>query len=242
MAQLSVGDKVDQTKLMQEEAKRLKRNHKIAQLAPYNGLMTPQDKNWITRIQLQQLVSVNDDFNEDFYFQVHSAIQARNNPQQPLNQFAQTYLFQQGQSQKGASRNRRTDNHMARMEQQVARAVAAAKARPKTSQLVLEGSLGKISFSNVKAPRPMLNLKQSGEIPVRKASVFSGADKKSLLKQIEAVYDCLLDLEMHERTPPPPLAPGQPPELVHIEYGQKQEELFGKLWAAMKILAPIDPS
>lgn len=123
--------------------------------------MTPNDKNFITRIQLQQLVSINnaeDAANEDFYYIVHSAIRARTNPTQPLNQFAQTYLFRQGP--RGGA-NRRQDNHLHRMEQQVQRAVAAAKARPKASQLVLEGSLGKISFSNVKTPRPMLNIKKS---------------------------------------------------------------------------------
>jgi hypothetical protein len=120
--------------------------------------MTPQDKNFIQRIQLQQLVSINsaeDNVNEDFYYIVHSAIRARSNPQQPLSQLAQTYLFRHG-----GRGNRRQDNHLQRMEQQVARAVAAAKARPKASQLVLEGSLGKISFSNVKTPRPMLNIKK----------------------------------------------------------------------------------
>lgn len=204
--------------------------------------MTPADKNFITRIQLQQLVSVNEDsFSEDFYYQVHSAIQARNNPQQPLNQFAQTYLFQQGQSHKGG-KFRKQDNHLQRMEQQVQRAVAAAKARPKASQLVLEGSLGKISFSNVKTPRPMLNIHKTGEQPTRKAgTVYTGANKKALLRAIENIYDTLLDLEMHERAIPPPLALGQPP-VEHIEWKSKQDRLVDKLWEEMKILAPIDPN
>jgi DNA topoisomerase 2-associated protein PAT1 len=42
---------------LEEDAKRAKRNHKIALLARDNGLMTPQDKNFITRIQLQQLMT-----------------------------------------------------------------------------------------------------------------------------------------------------------------------------------------
>ena len=46
---------------------------------------------------------------------------------------------------------------MQRMEQQIQRAVEAAKARPKARQLVVEGSLGKIAFSNSKTPRPLLN-------------------------------------------------------------------------------------
>lgn len=145
--------------------------------ARYNGLMTPNDKNFITRIQLQQLVSINntDDANEDFYYIVHSAIRARTNPTQPLNAFAQTYLFRQGPRGQG---NRRQDNHLHRMEQQVQRAVAAAKARPKASQLVLEGSLGKISFSNVKTPRPMLNIKErvGGSETARKVSCRKPSD------------------------------------------------------------------
>ncbi len=40
---------------LHEDAKRAKRNHKIYLLSKDNGLMTPQDKNFITRIQLGSL-------------------------------------------------------------------------------------------------------------------------------------------------------------------------------------------
>ena len=231
---------------LESESKRLKRNHKIAQLARYNGLMTPQDKNFIQRIQLQQLVSINnseDNANEDFYYIVHSAIRARANPQQPLSQLAQTYLLRNG-----GRGNRRQDNHLQRMEQQVARAVAAAKARPKASHLVLEGSLGKISFSNVKTPRPMLNIKKPDshvhEARATQRSTFSSADRKSLLRVIETVYDVLLELEMHERdrTKLPPLLSDQPPSDAHIEWDSKRDALATKLYAEMKVLEPIDSS
>lgn len=204
--------------------------------------MTPADKNFITRIQLQQLVSVNEDsFSEDFYYQVHSAIQARNNPQQPLNHFAQTYLFQQGQYHRGG-RFRRQDSFLQRMEQQVQRAVTAAKARPKVSQLVLEGSLGKISFSNVKTPRPMLNIHKASEQTRKPGTVHTGANKKALLRAIENIYDTLLDLEMHERILPPPLVMEQNPGVEHIDWESKRETLVGKLWQEMKMLEPIDPT
>ncbi|KAH8154846.1 uncharacterized protein LAJ45_01377 [Morchella importuna] len=241
-SQLQNMSEIERTRFLEDERKRLKRNHKIAQLARYNGLMTPNDKNFITRIQLQQLVSINnadDAANEDFYYIVHSAIRARANPTQPLNQFAQTYLYRQGRG------NRRQDNHLHRMEQQVQRAVAAAKARPKASQLVLEGSLGKISFSNVKTPRPMLNIKKNetgvGE-QVRKTqrSTISGAGKKTLLLTIENVYNALLNLECHERDrgklPPPPETN------IHTEWEAKRQLLVSKLWQELKIMSPIDPS
>ncbi|KAF8534016.1 topoisomerase II-associated protein PAT1 [Trichophaea hybrida] len=231
----------DRLKFLEEESKRLKRNHKIAQLARFNGLMTPQDKNFIQRIQLQQLVSINntdDNANEDFYYIVHSAIRARSNPQQPLSQLAQTYLFRHG-----GRGGRRQDNHLQRMEQQVARAVAAAKARPKASQLVLEGSLGKISFSNVKAPRPMLNIKKS-DTGVEQTKKSSLVDRKSLLRAIESVYDALLELEIHQRdrSKLPPLQPGQPPLEAHTEWSKIRDQLAHKLYSETKINEPIDPS
>lgn len=205
--------------------------------------MTPADKNFITRIQLQQLVSVNEDsFSEDFYYQVHSAIQARNNPQQPLNHFAQTYLFQQGQQYNRGGRFRRQDSFLQRMEQQVQRAVAAAKARPKASQLVLEGSLGKISFSNYKTPRPMLNIHSAGEQTRKPGTVHTGANKKLLLRAIENIYDTLLDLEMHERVLPPSLVMGQHPGVEHVTWKAKRDTLVDKLWQEMKIMEPIDPN
>ena len=49
---------------VEEEAKRAKRNHKIFLLSKGNGLMTPQDKNFITRIQLQQLMTATGNVNE----------------------------------------------------------------------------------------------------------------------------------------------------------------------------------
>ncbi|EEY17372.1 topoisomerase II [Verticillium alfalfae VaMs.102] len=158
---------------LDQETKRAKRNHKIWLLSKDNGLMTPQDKNFITRIQLQQLVSATGNptdvanegaLAEDFYYQVLSQIRGgqRQNPNQPLNNFAQTYLFQTG-SRQGAMRRqgRAAENHVQRMEQQVQRAVEAAKNKPKNPQLVIAGSLGKISFSNSKTPKPLLNIKRT---------------------------------------------------------------------------------
>ena len=211
--------------------------------------MTPSDKNFISKIQLQQLVSVNDDaFSEDFYYQVHMAISVWNHPQQAPNQFAQTYLHQQGQ-QAMNGRNRRQDNHLQRMEQQVQRAVAAAKARPKASQLVLEGSLGKISFSNVKTPKPLLNIKKSDvtnnateQTRKPQKAIYDSVDKKTLLKGLEDVYDNLLELELHERAQHLALQdPGNRNEPVAEEWRQKREIYLSKLWRALKIMEPINP-
>ncbi len=254
-----------------EDAKRAKRNHKIHLLSKDNGLMTPQDKNFITRIQLQQLVTATGGTSEhgadaalaeDFYYQVHSQIRGgpRLNPQQPLSHFAQTYLFQTGGRQAGLAGRRQTrggENHMQRMEQQVQRAVEAAKLKPKNKQLVIEGSLGKISFSNAKTPKPLLNLKraESGDVTNRPhtarstsdrkvpQATVSVSDRKTILRNIENVYATLMEMEdLERRTPPTPNDESDAMAIqLHMEWTQKMKELNQKLFNDLKVLEPIKP-
>lgn len=250
---------------LMEDAKRAKRNHKIFLLSKDNGLMTPQDKNFITRIQLQQLVTATGNPNEhgtdsglseDFYYQVHNQIRGgpRQHPGQPLSNFAQTYLFQTGGRHGGMRRQARGgDNHMQRMEQQVQRAVEAAKNKPKNKQLVIQGSLGKISFSNAKTPKPLLNIKrtESGADVQRPGSAardrkahaagVDGGDRKTVLTDIENVYNTLLKMEDHDRRLPSPLTDDLNPELVglHMDYREKAQKLNQQLWQQLKVHEPI---
>ncbi|KAK3721013.1 DNA topoisomerase 2-associated protein pat1 [Vermiconidia calcicola] len=245
---------------MAEEAKRAKRNHKIFLLSKNNGLMTPQDKNFITRIQLQQLLTATggldnepgseEQLAEDFYYQVYAQIRGppRSGPGQPLNQFAQTYLFQTG-SRYGYGRSRHHpkggDNHVQRMEQQVARAVEAAKARPKNKSLVVEGSLGKIAFSNSKTPRPLLNLKrQDSESRMRPAKQATVANRKAALRDIENLYSTLMKVEDHERNLPPPPNEESPPEVIegHMRWRSEMQQMNQSLWEALKVMEPIQPN
>lgn len=242
-----------------EDAKRAKRNHKIFLLSKDNGLMTPQDKNFITRIQLQQLVTATGNPNdvgtdsalsEDFYYQVHNQIRGgpRQHPNQPLSNFAQTYLLQTGGRHGNMRRQARGgDNHVQRMEQQVQRAVEAAKNKPKNKQLVIEGSLGKISFSNAKTPKPLLNIKRpEGGAEAHRTSgatrhPVSGNDRKSVLRDIENVYSTLMEMEDHDRHIPPPLHDDIDPELVgrHMDWREKAQMLNQKLWHQLKVHEPI---
>ena len=237
--------------IMAAEARRAKRNHKIYQLSKGNGLMTPQDKNFITRIQLQQLMTATGNVNEpdpdvslaeDFYYQVYNQIEhrPRQNPHQPLSNFAQTYLFQTGGRHGGMNRrHNRGDNHMHRMQQQVQRAVEAAKAKPKNKQLVIEGSLGKISFSNAKTPKPLLNLKGSEKLP---QAALSTTDRKAILKNIEAVYTSLMKLEDHDRRVPQQPRNAQDPSSFdepYQEWQQHFQRLNERLWLDLKVWEPI---
>ena len=255
----------DKAAFIEEEAKRAKRNHKIFLLSKDNGLMTPQDKNFITRIQLQQLMSATGNanegesdvaLNEDFYYQVHRQIRGgpRANPQQPLSHFAQTYLLQTGGRHGGFNRrhHRGGDNHLQRMEQQVQRAVEAAKQKPKNKQLVIEGSLGKISFSNAKTPKPLLNIKrnESGD-PTAKARAVNRKDphlstnnRRTILKDIEGIYSMLMKIEDEARKEPTPPVPDATPKDIekHMEWRHGMHDLNEELWSSMKVLEPIDPT
>ncbi|KAK8091166.1 topoisomerase II-associated protein PAT1 [Apiospora phragmitis] len=252
--QLSGLSDKEKAAFLEAEARRAKRNHKIFVLSKDNGLMTPHDKNFITRIQLQQLVSATGDpgeygtdasLAEDFYYQVHSSLRAgRPNPNQPLNNFAQTYLFQTGNRHGNMRRGRGPENHMQRMEQQVQRAVEAAKNKPKNKQLVIEGSLGKISFSNAKTPKPLLNIKRtdSGNDAHRPGSAHRPnesniGDRKVTLRAIEEVYSTLMKMEDHERTIPPP-SNGEKDQ-AQIEWEETAEKLNKHLWDALKVHDPV---
>jgi DNA topoisomerase 2-associated protein PAT1 len=259
----------ERTAFLLEEEKRAKRNHKIFLLSKDNGLMTPQDKNFVTRIQLQQLMTATGTFNdndpdaslsEDFYYQVHNQIRGgpRQNPLQPLSNFAQTYLLQTGGRQAGLSRkqHRGGDNHMQRMEQQVQRAVEAAKLKPKSKQLVIQGSLGKISFSNANTPKPLLNIKRqdnsdflrrpqhaerqaNGKPP--SSGPVSTSDRKTILKNIERVYGTLMKMEDLERRLPPYPADEADSKLIqqHVEWRDNLNNLNKKLWSELKVMEPI---
>lgn len=257
------------TAYLMEEEKRAKRNHKIFLLSKDNGLMTPQDKNFVTRIQLQQLMTATGTTTEnnpeasladDFYYQVHNQIRGgpRQNPQQPLNSFAQTYLFQPGGNQAGLARrqNRGGDTHVQRMEQQVQRAVEAAKLKPKNKQLVIQGSLGKISFSNANTPKPLLNIKrhdnsdtlrrlQSADSHAGGKAPSSGSagtnDRKTILKNIERVYSTLMKMEDLERRMPPHPTDEADSKLIqhHVEWRDRVNKTNRKLWNELKVMEPI---
>lgn len=217
-----------------EQERLLHRSREIAGMAKYNGLMSQRDKSLILRIQLQHMVT-NDPYNEDFYYQVHSVIQARSNPSQPLNDFAKTYLFQRGQRQ---GRNRRHDqNPLQRMQQQVQEAVAHAKDHPKKEHVKPEGALGKISVSGSR-PRRTLEIKMLQLDPHKAAAQHDVKyTARHLLSAIESVYAILLDIESKER--------GRAREVEEAggnddEWRAEMHALVERLWTHLEVLAPVD--
>lgn len=160
-----------------EEQKRLQiRQAKVEKILKHSGLMTPRDKDFITRYQLSQIVT-EDPYNEDFYFQVYKIIQ-RGGVVGESNKdlIARAYLEHSGHRLGG--RYKRADVALQRMQSQVEKAVTVAKERPQKSKdridAAREGVLGRISSAmNSKAPRRQL------QIPVHKTGEEAAiADEK----------------------------------------------------------------
>lgn len=155
-------DQADQT-----ERKRQVRIAKITAMSRYNNLMTLSDKDFITRIQVSQLVT-SDPYSDDFYAHIFFALRGgvTGNPGlmgqktavkdiPPSNSTATT-----GKVRPKKQQASRRDTAMMRMQQQVERIVQNRKERiEKSAQgLALEGALGRVSLSSTKQPRQMLQV------------------------------------------------------------------------------------
>ncbi|CDO96580.1 unnamed protein product [Kluyveromyces dobzhanskii CBS 2104] len=170
-----------QDALTDDELRRLQvRQSKVDKILRHSGVMTPRDKDFITRYQLSQIVT-DDPYNEDFYFQVYKIIQRGVTASESnKDSIAKAYLEHSGHRLGG--RYKRTDVALQRMQSQVEKAVTVAKERPQKSKGGLdsakEGVLGKISATrNSKAPRKQL------QIPTHKE------DSPSLSSQSSSALD-----------------------------------------------------
>ncbi|KAF8638932.1 hypothetical protein AX16_010407 [Volvariella volvacea WC 439] len=145
------------------EDKRRRKAAKLAHMSRYNDLMTQSDKDFITRIQVSQLVT-QDPYADDFYAQVYSAIlrsrMGLQSQDERVLKFGSSGGIGLGISPKGSTRR---PSAMQRMEQQVERIVANARRREEEKGLHalqnLQGALGKTSGRSYKAaPRQLLQV------------------------------------------------------------------------------------
>ncbi|TDL23786.1 hypothetical protein BD410DRAFT_820717 [Rickenella mellea] len=150
------------------EGKRRRKAAKIAHMSRYNDLMTQSDKDFITRIQVSQLVT-SDPYAEDFYAQVYGSLlrsrMGMNGQDELVLKFGSGEGVGLGLGQRTAGRR---PNAMQRMEQQVERIVSNARQREKEKGLhaihSLQGALGKTAGRSYKAaPRQLLQVETGKE-------------------------------------------------------------------------------
>ncbi|KAG1850650.1 topoisomerase II-associated protein PAT1 [Suillus subluteus] len=160
--------KIMETERMEERRRR--KAAKIAHMSRYNDLMTQSDKDFITRIQVSQLVT-QDPYAEDFYAQVYGAILRSRlglqSQDERVIKFGSSGGVGLGLAQKGSGRRQ---SAMQKMEAQVERIVNNARLREKEKGLhslhSLQGALGKTSGRSYKAaPRQLLQVDASSATP-----------------------------------------------------------------------------
>ncbi|PWN35702.1 uncharacterized protein FA14DRAFT_160738 [Meira miltonrushii] len=175
--------KIDEA--FRQENKRQVRISKIQSMAPRNNLMSRSDKDFITRIQVSQLIS-SDPYTDDFYAHIYFALHgnrsrvtlpASNEEEKQKEQKKveestngqDNSNAQQGEEKQKKARQRKTqpnrrETAMLRMQQQVERIVQNRKERIEKAgaSASLEGALGRVSLGTTKAPRQMLQINQDG--------------------------------------------------------------------------------
>ncbi|KIY44740.1 hypothetical protein FISHEDRAFT_67415 [Fistulina hepatica ATCC 64428] len=141
------------------EEKRRRKAAKLIYMARYNDLMTQSDKDFITRIQVSQLVT-NDPYSDDFYAQVYDSVMRSRMGLASQDERVLKFGSAGGVALGNLYKHRRP-HAMHRMEQQVERIISNARKREAEKGLhnlsSLQGALGKTSGRSYKAaPRQLL--------------------------------------------------------------------------------------
>ncbi|KAI9140400.1 topoisomerase II-associated protein PAT1 [Paraphysoderma sedebokerense] len=196
----------------EKAAKRAARERKAREMAKYNNLMTQYEKDLIARIQISQLVSA-DPFGDDFYYQVYTVLRGQSASQQALTRSSIPPLLLRESYSRGGRRDKNNRGPV-NLDTQIQKIVDQARKKPKATQFGLEGALGKIAINSVKNPKQILQVTASqttsesaSETPKRSTSQASlgGPTRlagQAVLKSIETVYNCVLELEQLKRQPP----------------------------------------
>lgn len=205
-----------------------------AEQARFNGLMGEWDKSFILKIQLQNLIS-QDPYNEDFYYQVHTAIRARENPREPLGHFAKTYAIINRRNNRNRNGPR---DPLVQLQQQVQEAAervaerAKNRANKEKENPTSKTALGQGKSSSAAHPRTALSLPETNL--ERRKDVNALYDAEYILRACEECYDAILELEAHDRARPPPDQPGA------AEWAAQVPVLQDKLWDALEVQSPLD--
>ncbi|KAI8619393.1 topoisomerase II-associated protein PAT1-domain-containing protein [Chytriomyces sp. MP71] len=156
----------------------------------YADSMTQYEKETIARIQISQLVS-EDPYRDDFYYQIYSLFKSG----------ADSSINTAGENWKQSTLQGKDSGN--ELQAQMKKLIEGKKLKPKGTTLALEGALGKISLTSVKNPRQLIQINQ-GAKDSHTVPTFNRLTRRKILKSIERVYTCILNLEQLKRKPPVP--------------------------------------
>ncbi|KAG2354955.1 topoisomerase II-associated protein PAT1 [Suillus spraguei] len=249
--------KIMETERMEERRRR--KAAKIAHMSRYNDLMTQSDKDFITRIQVSQLVT-QDPYAEDFYAQVYGAILRSRlglqSQDERVIKFGSSGGVGLGLAQKGSGRRQ---SAMQKMEAQVERIVNNARLREKEKGLhslhSLQGALGKTSGRSYKAaPRQLLQdgngaaqeAAKLGREALGQAAGNDGVVRRDPLTQrqtlvvLEGLYDLVLNIEQLRRDQP--LEEDEEDEEAFVSWSATYNDLVEQIWMNLKVMLPLETS
>lgn len=228
------------------DEKRKRKAQKIVSMAKYNDIMTGGDKEFITRIQLSQLVTP-DPYSSDFYAQVFTQV-ARAKAAAAGVPVAGPTVVQVGSDGRGLSVNtlgrsgqRIRESAMQRMTMQVKRIVENANARKAAAPSAsLQGALGTIKGrSTATGPRQALQVAATAGQAQRASDITNllnnptGSQeragdrhepltRKQVMIKLEALYEAVLEIEQLRRQQPPPPPTEQQQREVNMSNDERQ--------------------
>nr|GAT46776.1 predicted protein [Mycena chlorophos] len=253
--------KIVETEKMED--KRRRKAAKIAHMSRYNDLMTQSDKDFITRIQVSQLVTP-DPYADDFYAQVYGAIlrsrMGLQSQDDRVLKFGSGGGISLGAPQKAPTRR---PNAMQRMEQQVERIVNNARRREEEKGLhslhSLQGALGKTSGRSYKAaPRQLLQVDDNAPASPAKEDHDAAQEVARLSREtlgnggnvvrkdplthrqvltiLEMLYDLVLKVEQMRRDQP--ADEGE----VFEHWKLECDAVVEQLWEGLRVMVPLETS
>ena len=182
--------------------------------------MSQQDKEFIKRIQINQLAS-SDPYSDDFYYQVYSSLRQR---------AGLPVWSASAENAAKSNRGRKEENGMQRLHQQLQRMVNNAKRHPRQAQgmlvcqyhgcslnvlfftVSLEGALGKITSLTVRNPRQVLQVSEKKTNPTPGSHEGAKQDSKQTVGKANCLSVCFLTHVYREPSPT------SPPRLTDDEF------------------------
>lgn len=250
------------------EDKRRRRQAKVAHMSRYNDLMTQSDKDFITRIQVSQLVT-QDPYADDYYAQVFTSnLRSRmgiNPSEEHIVKFGKSGGVGMGLAQKGSGRRA---NALQKMESQVARIVQNARLREKEKASLnsLQGALGRTSGRSYKAaPRQLLQVDSTSSTnsdhtggsatngnsagsDLARALNGATADPNGVVKKDPLTYkeslrilEHLYELTMHIDSHRRTI-PAETDVTMTAIWQNKDNELVEELWDGWKVMVTLETS
>ncbi|PVG02026.1 hypothetical protein CPB86DRAFT_805070 [Serendipita vermifera] len=244
-------------RIQQAEMLDIKHRRKVAKIqamSRYNDLMTQSDKDFITRVQVAQLVT-SDPYADDFYAQVFASIREQ---RLTANGGAPGNVPGHGRTQSRAPHRR--ENAIQRMQAQVERLVNNMKNRELSKEsgatnTTLQNVLGKTSGRSYKAaPRQLLqvaiaspesqkahphpvkdhDLDKIAGNPYNHGQLPAPFTRAESLLIIEKLFSIILDVEQLRRN-----RPVTEDASVISEWNTRLQELLDDIWKGLRIWGPL---